>query len=104
MALSAMELQLGVLGFLPTAHAETNLNKMRPQSLRNLRRFTRVYIHTQAAVHMRLTNHGYFDRGKSPNVPLEPHARIKMAQVLGSRVYICDSNSNTFFCNESSLI
>ena len=28
MALSAMERQLGVFGFLPTTHAETNTNKM----------------------------------------------------------------------------
>ena len=34
-------------------------------------------------------NHGYFDYGKKSKDPqFEPHAGIKMAQVLGSPVYI----------------
>ena len=69
MASSAMELQLGVFGFLLSTHTETNANKMRPRSSRAVGRFTRVYLHAQTAVHMHLTNHGYFDRGKNPNTP-----------------------------------
>ena len=34
-------------------------------------------------------NHGYFDYGKNPKTPnFQPQAGIKMAQVLGSPVYI----------------
>ena len=39
---------------------------------------------------MHLTNSGYFDHQKKPKDPqFKPHARIKMAQVLGSLVYVC---------------
>ena len=39
---------------------------------------------------MHLTNQGYFDYRKKPEDSLfEPHAGIKMAQVLGSPLYIC---------------
>ena len=39
---------------------------------------------------MHLTNHGNFDYLKNPEDPkIELHARLKMAQVLGSLVYIC---------------
>ena len=45
------------------------------------------------AIALKLTSL-YFDDGKKPEYPqLEPHARTKMAQVLGSPVYICDENS-----------
>ena len=40
-----MELKLGVFRFLPTTHAETNANKMRPRTLRAMRRFMHVYLH-----------------------------------------------------------
>ena len=39
---------------------------------------------------MYLTNPGYFDyKINSKDPQFEPHARVKMAQVLGSLVYIC---------------
>ena len=44
-------------------------NKMRPQSSRAMRRFMRVYLQAQTAVHTHLTNHGYFDLGKKLNTP-----------------------------------
>ena len=37
---------------------------------------------------MHLTNYRYFDYGKPKDPQLEPHAEIKMAQVLGSPMYI----------------
>ena len=49
-----------------------------------VRRFTHVYLHAETAVHMHLTNHCYFHHRKKPEYPeLDPHAGIKMAQVLG---------------------
>ena len=47
---SAMGLELGVFGFLPTTYVKTNATQMRPRSLRAVRRFTRVYLHAQTAV------------------------------------------------------
>ena len=78
MASSAMmELQLGVFGFLPTTHTETNANKMCPQSSRALQHFTRVYLHPQRAAHTHLANQGYFDRWKNPNTPIGDPCRDK---------------------------
>ena len=66
---------------------------MRPQSSRAVRRSMHVNLHAQTTVHTHLTNQGYFDRRKKPEYPqFEPHARIKMAQVLGSPLYICGVN------------
>ena len=60
-------------------------------------RFTHVYLHAQTAIHMHLMNHGYFDCGKNPEYPQsEPHARIKMVQVVGSPVCICDYSTQSF--------
>ena len=74
---------------------ETNANKMSPRSLHAMRRFTCVYLHDQTAVYTHLINHGYFDHGKKPEYPqLALHARIKMAQVLGSPVYIFELAPN----------
>ena len=40
--------------------------------------------------HRHMMNLGYFDYKKKPEDPqFEPHAGIKIAQVLGSLVYIC---------------
>ena len=61
--------QFRVFVFLPTIHAETNANKMRPRSSRAVRRFTRVYFYAQTARHTQLSNHGYFDRRKKPEYP-----------------------------------
>ena len=69
MALSAMEIQLGVFGFWPTTHVGTNADKMRSQSSRTVQCFKCVYLNAQTAVHTHLTNHGYFDEGKTTNTP-----------------------------------
>ena len=79
---------IGVLGFLPT-HAETNANKMRPQSLRAMQHFMPVCLHALTAVH-RITV--TLIMGKAEYPQMEPHAWIKMAQVLGSLVYICSTD------------
>ena len=42
-----MELQFGVFRFLPTTHAETNAN---PQTSRDVRHFTHVYLHARIVV------------------------------------------------------
>ena len=82
MASSVMGLKLGVF-------------KTQTKCVHNLRApcgiFMHVYLHAQtAAVHTHLMNHGYFDRGENPEFPqFEPHARIKVVQVLGSPLYIC---------------
>ena len=52
------------------------------------------YLHAQTAAdavtYTHLMNRGYFDNKKKPEDPkIEPHARKKMVQVLGSLVYIC---------------
>ena len=67
-----MELQLEGIRVLPTTHAETNANKMRPRFSRAVRLFTRVYLHAHTAVglHTHLTNHSYFDRGKTRIPPI----------------------------------
>ena len=52
MASSAIALQLGIFGFLPTTHTETNANKMRPWSSRTVRRFMSVYLCAQTVVYM----------------------------------------------------
>ena len=51
MASSAIGVQLGVFGFLPTTHAKTNAKQMRrTQSLHAMRHFTYVYLHAQTTV------------------------------------------------------
>ena len=62
---------------------------MRPQSLRPVRRFTRVYLYPQMQVVYALDELRLFWlREKAEDPQFEPHARIKMAQVLGSIMYI----------------
>ena len=77
--MSAMELQLGVFRFF------THPNKCKQTvSLPTVPYFMRVYFHAQTTVHMHLKNHSYFDRGEKAKYPrLEPHAGIKMEQILG---------------------
>ena len=94
------QLYLGVFGFLPTTHARANAKQMRSRSLRASWRFMHVYLHVQIAVHagnIRTDEIPFFDYGKKPEDPqFEPHhaAEIKMAQVLGSLVYICGPNTS----------
>ena len=55
---------------------------------------SRVFIY-QTAVHTHLSNHSYLKLREKLKYPqLEPHAGIRMAQVLGSQVYICLKNIN----------
>ena len=80
MALSVMELQLGVFGFLLTTHAEAQTNAST---------IKRVYLYTHTAVHSPWRIKVIFT-AENPEYPqLEPHVGIKMMQVLGSPVYIC---------------
>ena len=59
---------------------KTNAKQMHPWSSR-----MHVYLHTSTAV----------DAGDIPKDPqFEPHARIKMALVLGSPLYICAKKSH----------
>ena len=60
MASSSVGLKLGVFGFLPTTHAETNAKQMPPQSLCTVQHFSHVYLHTQTAVDT--------DTQKTPNL------------------------------------
>ena len=83
MALSAIELQLGVFQFLLTTHMETNANKMHPRSLCSVRHLTRIYLHVQTtadAGDMHLTND--FDYGKTLNTINWRPMPEKMAQIL----------------------
>ena len=67
----------------PTTHVETNKQNA-----------SKIFNHRNLHTHpLHLTDHGYLDRRKNPNtiMQLEPHAGIKMSQVLRSLtlVYIC---------------
>ena len=57
-----------------------------------------VYLHARTAVdrHMHLKPRLFWLREKLKDPQFEPHAGIKMAQVLGSLVYIYDSIMNTY--------
>ena len=84
MALSAM----GLFGFLLTKCAKTNAKQMRPRSSCAMRRFTRVYLYAQTAVDASDEPWVFWLREKLEDPQFEPHAGIKIAQVLGSLVYI----------------
>ena len=77
----------------------TRKNKRNTNASTIFAHFTRVYLHTKTAVdagdiYTHLMNRGYFDYGKKLEDPLfEPHARIKIAQVLGSPVYSYGNSS-----------
>ena len=77
---------IGVFKFLPTTHTETNTNKMCPRSSCTMGYFTCGLSSC--------SDHSTYTLDKSsqekPEYPqLEPHARIRIVQVLGSLVYIC---------------
>ena len=71
MASSAMGLNLGVFGFLPTIHVKTNTKQMRPRSSRTMRHFNVCLSlrsdRSRCRWHTHLKNHIYFDYGKNPN-------------------------------------
>ena len=86
-------LKLRVFGILPTTHTNTSAKQMCPQSSRSVQIFMCVYLHAQTAIDagdIRTHEHWLFWlREKSKDPQFEPHAGIKMAQVLGSPLYIC---------------
>ena len=91
LASSAMELNLGVFKFLPTMHAKPSAKAMHPWSLRGAH-FTRILSsHSDCS---RCSDIGTWWTAvilitRKPEDPqLVPHAGIKIAQVLGSLVYI----------------
>ena len=88
-----MGLKLGVFGFVPITHAKTYVKQMRPLSSRAVRLFTRVYLHAQTAVDAGDIRTWWTTviliTGKLEDPQFEPHAGIKMAQVLGCPLYIC---------------
>ena len=92
MASSAMGLKLGVFRFLPTTHTKTNAIQMRPRSLCAVQRFTHVYLHAKTTVdtgNIRIwQTKVILITGKTCRPQFEPHVGIKMAQVLGSPMYI----------------
>ena len=94
MASSAMA-QIGGFQVLPTRHVETNANKICSRSLRAVRHFYACLSSRSDRSTYTLTNHGYFDREKNPKYP---YARIKMAQVLRSPLYICGRTTSLLTC------
>ena len=85
-------LSLGVFRFLQTWRGKS---KCKNQCVHNLCASCCVlcvcHLHAQTVVDAE-TNCGYFDYEKKKNSEdpqFEPHAGIKMAQVLGSLLYIC---------------
>ena len=94
MASSAMELNLGIFRFLLTTQVKTDIKLMRPQSLCVMRRFMRVLSSRSdcircSDIHTWRTKI-FWLWVKTQRPQFEPHARIKMAQVLRSLVYVCD--------------
>ena len=91
MASSATGLKLGSC-FLPTSHAKTNAKQMHPRSSRTVRHFAHVYLHAQTAVDAgdirTWRTKIILIAGKNQHPNFSPHAGLKMAQVLGSPLYI----------------
>ena len=82
-----MGLKLRVFRFLSTTHAKTNAMQMHPRSLRREMFYVCLSSRSERGRcrrHTHLENRGYFDCGKTQRPQLEPHAGLKMAQVLGS--------------------
>ena len=91
MASSAMGLNLGVFGFLPTTHPKA----MCSRSLRVARRFTHVWLHVQTAVHASNTRTWLTTiiliTGKTRRPPIWAPWRDQDGAGSGiSGVYICD--------------
>ena len=93
-----MGLKLGVFGFLPTTLAKTHTKQMLPRSSRTVQCFICVYFTSRSdrgrcRLMMQVTyapaESQLFWLWENPEDPqFEPHAGIKMVQVLGSPVYI----------------
>ena len=90
-----------------TDHTRRNKRKKKcPWSSHIVQSFTHVYLHAQIAVHTHLTNHGYFDHGKTQIPPIWAPCRDKdgvgsgiSGLYLGSPVYICDYITNEVMCS-----
>ena len=90
MASSDVGLKLGIFGFLPTTQAKTNASAI---FARCAAFYTCLSLHSDRSWcrwHTHLTNHSCFDYGKTQRPQFEHHAGIKMVQVLGSPLYICE--------------
>ena len=90
--------QIGVFGFLPTTHAKTHAKQMHPRSSHAVQHFTHVYLHTWTAadagdIHTWRTTFILITR-KTRRPLIWAHVGIKMAQVLGSLVYIYGSGTS----------
>ena len=92
MASSAMGLNFGDLGFLPTTLPREYTKQMCSWSSCAMGQFNLcLSSHSDRStcrLHAHLTNHDYFDYGEKTPMHFEPHAGIEMAQVLGSLVYV----------------
>ena len=94
----------GVFGFLPTTHAETDANKMRSRSSCAVQRFKRVYLpSSDRSTYTRDKSWLFWLREIPKYLQLEPHAGIKMVQVLGSPVYICGFGSKPCICDQMDI-
>ena len=92
--------QFGVFGFLPTTYAKINAKQMRSRSLPAVRRCALVCLHAQIALHAGNIDTWWttvIEYWKSPKTPkIQPHDAFKMAQDLGSLVYICGYGIDIF--------
>ena len=98
MASSAMELQLGVLGvfFFPTTHTVKQLQTICVYDLRvPSRPAFCAYLSPRSDLSTCPWPIKIILIAGKPRIPpiWQPHARINMAQLLGSPVYICGWNS-----------
>ena len=93
MASSAMELKLEAFRFFPTTHTKKPTKPMRRRSSRTVQHFTRVYLHAQTYTPDKSLL--FWSQGKPEYPQFRPHTRIRMAQVLGSSLYICGQHTDT---------
>ena len=83
---------IGGIQVLLTTYAETNANKMRPRTLCCGALHTCLSSSSDSSRYTPDESRVFWLREKPEYPQLEPHVGIKMAQVLGSLVYICDAN------------
>ena len=82
---------------LPNMQAETNANKMRPQSSRAVQHFVCVYLQAQTEVRSHMTNHNHFDCGKTLNTPIWAPRRGKDGTASGiSGLYLWFLHNSSF--------
>ena len=99
--------QIGGIRVFANHTRKTNTKQMRPWSLHSVQHFNACLSsrsdRSRCRWHTYLTNHGYSDHGKTLNTPIWAllHSGIKMAQVLGSPLYICGKVC-TFFSKDST--